>query len=106
MSTLTKAEIAERINQQVGLSKSSAQVLVDDFFAELSAQLEAGRDLKFSGFGNFVMRDKGARPARNPRTGDEVVVAPRRIVSFHAGRKLKAMVEDSRVGIAENRREE
>ena len=103
MSTLTKAEIVEQINQKIGISKSDAGVLVDDFFEELSAQLEAGHTLRFSGFGNFVMRDKNERPGRNPRTGIEVVVSPRRIVSFHAGRKLKALVEDSKARIERKR---
>lgn len=103
MSTLTKAEIVEQINQKIGLSKSDAGMLVENFFEELSTQLEAGHALRFSGFGNFTMRDKNERPGRNPRTGAEVVVAPRRIVSFHAGRKLKALVEDSRAQIERRR---
>ncbi len=99
MNTLTKAELVERINQKIGLAKSDARVLVDDFFQELASQLEAGHTLRFSGFGNFVMRDKNERPGRNPRTGAEAIVAPRRIVSFHAGRKLKALVEDARAQV-------
>lgn len=93
--TLTKAELTELIFAQVGLSKREAKELVDAFFAEISAALEAGEEVKLSGFGNFLTRDKSSRPGRNPKTGEPIPISARRVVTFHASQKLKTAVENT-----------
>ncbi len=91
--TLTKADMAESLFKELGLSKRDASDLVDIFFQELVAPLAAGEQVKLSGFGNFDLRDKNERPGRNPKTGEEVSIPARRVVTFRAGPKLKARVE-------------
>ncbi len=93
MSTLTKAEIAERLHTEVGLSKRDAKDLVERFYEEIRLALESGEPVKLSGFGNFNLRDKNARPGRNPKTGEEVPIEARRVVTFKTGQKLKGKVE-------------
>jgi integration host factor subunit alpha len=88
---LTKAEIAEALFDQLGLNKREARELVDLFFEELRASLSTGEQVKLSGFGNFDLRDK--RPGRNPKTGEEIPISARRVVTFRPGQKLKARVE-------------
>src|SRR5688572_2055814 len=90
---LTKAEIAEALFDQLGLNKREARELVDLFFEELRASLESGEQVKLSGFGNFDLRDKNQRPGRNPKTGEEIPISARRVVTFRPGQKLKARVE-------------
>jgi len=90
---LTKAEIAEALFDQLGLNKREARELVDLFFEELRASLSTGEQVKLSGFGNFDLRDKNQRPGRNPKTGEEIPITARRVVTFHASQKLKALVE-------------
>ena len=94
MATLTKAELIERLNSEIGLNKREAKDLVDIFFEQISAVLKAGTQVKLAGFGNFNVLDKRERPGRNPKTGEETAVSARRSVSFHAGKKLKARVEN------------
>lgn len=91
--TLTKAELAELLFEQVGLNKREAKDMVETFFKEIRDALDRGDSVKLSGFGNFQLRDKPQRPGRNPRTGEEIPIAARRVVTFHASQKLKAMVE-------------
>lgn len=91
--TLTKAELTDFIFEQVGLNKREAKEMVDSFFAEISTALENGEEVKLSGFGNFQVRDKPSRPGRNPKTGEEIPISARRVVTFHASQKLKAAVE-------------
>lgn len=91
--TLTKAELTEFIFERVGLNKREAKEIVDAFFAEISAALESGEEVKLSGFGNFQIRDKPSRPGRNPKTGESVPISARRVVTFHASQKLKEAVE-------------
>ncbi|MEM1243210.1 MAG: integration host factor subunit alpha [Pseudomonadota bacterium] len=91
--TLTKAEIAENLFKEIGLNKREAKELVEFFFEEIRTALEAGQHVKISGFGNFVLRDKSERPGRNPKTGEEIPVSARRVVTFRAGQKLKERVE-------------
>lgn len=91
--TLTKAELAECIFDQVGLNKREAKEIVDAFFGEISAALEQGEEVKLSGFGNFQVRDKSSRPGRNPKTGEAIPISARRVVTFHASQKLKSAVE-------------
>ncbi len=92
-STLTKAELTELLYEQVGLNKREAKEMVETFFEEICVALEKGDIVKLSGFGNFQLRDKPQRPGRNPRTGEEIPITARRVVTFHASQKLKAMVE-------------
>jgi integration host factor subunit alpha len=91
--TLTKAELADLLFEKVGLNKREAKDMVEAFFEEIRGALERGESVKLSGFGNFQLRDKPQRPGRNPKTGEEIPISARRVVTFHASQKLKAMVE-------------
>ena len=90
---LTKAEMAERLFEDLGLNKREAKELVEAFFEEIRTSLEAGQQVKLSGFGNFDLRYKNQRPGRNPKTGEEIPITARRVVTFRPGQKLKARVE-------------
>jgi integration host factor subunit alpha len=90
---LTKADLAERLFEQLGLHKREAKELVELFFEEIRAALEQGDQVKLSGFGNFDLRDKNQRPGRNPKTGEEIPITARRVVTFRPGQKLKARVD-------------
>jgi len=90
--TLTKAELADILFDRLGLNKREAKEMVDDFFDELRLALERGESVKLSGFGNFQLRDKPQRPGRNPKTGEEIAITARRVVTFHASQKLKSSV--------------
>lgn len=92
--TLTKAELAEMLFDQVGLNKREAKDMVETFFDEIRGALERGESVKLSGFGNFQLRDKPQRPGRNPKTGEEIPISARRVVTFHASQKLKALIDD------------
>jgi integration host factor subunit alpha len=91
--TLTKAELADLLYEQVGLNKREAKDMVEAFFEEVRMALEAGDSVKLSGFGNFELRKKSERPGRNPKTGEEIPITARRVVTFHASQKLKSKVE-------------
>ena len=91
--SLTKAELAEMLFDSLGLNKREAKDFVDAFFDEIGTTLEGGDSVKLSGFGNFQLRDKPQRPGRNPKTGEEIPIAARRVVTFHPSQKLKALVE-------------
>ena len=90
--TMTKAELAEALFDHLGLNKREAKDMVDGFFDEIRQALERGESVKLSGFGNFQLRDKPQRPGRNPKTGEEIAITARRVVTFHASQKLKAAV--------------
>ncbi|MGW8228172.1 MAG: integration host factor subunit alpha [Gammaproteobacteria bacterium] len=90
---LTKAELAERLFEELGLNKREAKEIVEMFFEEIRGALERGQQVKLSGFGNFDLRDKKQRPGRNPKTGEEIPITARRVVTFRPGQKLKAKVE-------------
>ncbi|ACC70734.1 Integration host factor subunit alpha [Paraburkholderia sabiae] len=92
--TLTKAELAELLFDNVGLNKREAKDMVEAFFEVIRDALESGDSVKLSGFGNFQLRDKPQRPGRNPKTGEAIPIAARRVVTFHASQKLKALVEN------------
>ncbi len=92
--TLTKAELAELLFDSVGLNKREAKDMVEAFFEVIRDALENGESVKLSGFGNFQLRDKPQRPGRNPKTGEAIPIAARRVVTFHASQKLKALVEN------------
>jgi integration host factor subunit alpha len=93
-AALTKAEMADVLFDQVGLNKRESKEMVDAFFDELRACLVRGEMVKLSGFGNFQLRDKPSRPGRNPKTGESIPISARRVVTFHASQKLKAVVQD------------
>ena len=90
---LTKADMAERLFEELGLNKREAKEFVETFFEDIRHALETGRQVKLSGFGNFDLRDKNQRPGRNPKTGEEIPITARRVVTFRPGQKLKARVE-------------
>ena len=92
--TLTKAELGDLLFEQVGLNKREARDMVEGFFEEIRTTLERGESVKLSGFGNFVLRDKPQRPGRNPKTGEEIPISARRVVTFHPSQKLKTAVEE------------
>ena len=92
--TLTKAELADLLYEQVGLNKREAKDMVEAFFEEVRIALEAGDSVKLSGFGNFELRKKSERPGRNPKTGEEIPISARRVVTFHASHKLKEQIQD------------
>lgn len=93
MAALTKADLSEHLNEVVGLNKREAKELVELLFEELRESLIDGEPVRLSGFGNFELRDKKERPGRNPKTGEEVPVSARRVVTFRAGQKLRSQVE-------------
>ncbi|MDP2751413.1 MAG: integration host factor subunit alpha [Rhodocyclaceae bacterium] len=92
--TLTKAELADMLFDRVGLNKREARDMVDAFFEEIRLGLETGEGVKLSGFGHFQCRDKPQRPGRNPKTGEEIPITARRVVTFHASQLLKSTVEN------------
>tara|TARA_B100000676_G_C17917525_1_gene753573 strand:- start:49 stop:333 length:285 start_codon:yes stop_codon:yes gene_type:complete len=85
--------MADRLFDELGLNKREAKEIVDMFFGELRISLESNEQVKLSGFGNFELREKGERPGRNPKTGEEIPITARRVVTFRPGQKLKARVE-------------
>ena len=93
MSALTKADMAERLYEELGLNKREAKEMVEMFFEEIRLSLEDNTQVKLSGFGNFDLRDKSERPGRNPKTGEEIPITARRVVTFRPGQKLKQRVE-------------
>ncbi|NOU22688.1 MAG: integration host factor subunit alpha [Methyloglobulus sp.] len=90
---LTKADFAERLYEELGLNKREAKEMVELFFEEIKGSLAQGEQVKLSGFGKFELRDKNSRPGRNPKTGEEIPITARRVVTFRSGQKLKARVE-------------
>ena len=95
MAALTKADMAEKLYEELGLNKREAKEIVEMFFEEIRAALESGSQVKLSGFGNFDLRDKKERPGRNPKTGEEIPISARRVVTFRPGQKLKARIESN-----------
>ena len=96
--TLTKADLSEILFNKVGLNKSEAKEMVEAFFEEIKVSLEKGDSVKLSGFGNFDLRTKAERPGRNPKTGKEIPIKARRVVTFHSSQKLKTSVEEKSPG--------
>ena len=91
--TITKDSLVEMIHNEVGLNKREAKELIECFFEQIKKSLENGNDIKLSGFGNFILRNKAPRPGRNPKTGEEVTISERRVVTFKSGLKLKSKLE-------------
>ncbi len=92
---LTKADLAESLFNELGLNKREAKEFVELFFEKVRAALAAGEQVKLSGFGNFALRQKNPRPGRNPKTGQEIPITARRVVTFRASHKLKERVEQN-----------
>ncbi len=90
---LTKAKLVENVYNILGLSKRESKEIVECFFEEIKTSVEEGSNVKISGFGNFVARYKRERPGRNPKTGEEVPVSARQVITFKPGQKLKASIE-------------
>ena len=91
--TITKDSLVEMVHNEIGLNKREAKELIESFFEQIKKSLEEGNDIKLSGFGNFNLRDKDPRPGRNPKTGEEVTISSRRVVTFKSGLKLKSKLE-------------
>lgn len=93
--TITKADLAQKLYEQVGFNNREAKEMVEAFFQEISDCLENGEEVKLAGFGVFNVRDKPERPGRNPKTGEEIPITARRVVTFHASGCLKDAVDSS-----------
>ena len=92
MAALTKIDLANHLHDALGLSKKEAREVVEDFFDEIKNSLEGGDPVKLSGLGTFNLRDKKERPGRNPKTGKDALITPRRVATFKSGTKLKLKV--------------
>ena len=92
MATITKADMVEYLHNELGLNKSDCKKLIEDFFDEIKEALISGEEVKLSGFGNFELLNKNERPGRNPKTGEEVTISARRVVTFRAGNKLRKKI--------------
>ena len=90
--TITKADLATRLHENLGVNKREAAEIVMAFFEEISTELEKGDTVKLSGFGVFCLRNKNSRPGRNPKTGEMIPVSARRVVMFHPSHILKGLV--------------
>ena len=93
---LTKADMSEMLFTKLGVNKKLAKDIVEEFFEEIRTSLEAGEQVKLSGFGNFDLRKKNERPGRNPKTGEDIPITARRVVTFRPGQKLKSRVENAK----------
>ena len=91
--TITKNSLVNLLHDEVGLNKREAKEFIETFFEIIKLELENGNDVKISGFGNFNLRDKAARPGRNPKTGEDVTISERRVVTFKSGLKLRSKLE-------------
>jgi integration host factor subunit alpha len=89
MNTLTRADLADSINRKLGLSRSESLTMVETILSHMGDAMEAGENVKISGFGTFLLRDKAQRIGRNPKTGVEVPITPRRVLTFRASQLLK-----------------
>ena len=98
--TVTKAKLAEALFEEIGFNKREAKELIDQFFEEIRSSLEQGEAVKVSGFGSFLLRDKSSRPGRNPKTGEEVPISARRVVTFRASQKLKNKIAHNSENLA------
>ena len=89
VGTLTRADLAEAINRKVGLSRAESLALVESILDRMSDAMASGENVKISGFGTFILRDKNERIGRNPKTGVEVPIAPRRVLTFRASQMMR-----------------
>ena len=91
--SLTKQDITNALVKEIGLTQTQAMSITNEFFEQIIESLSNGENIKLSGFGNFVVREKSQRPGRNPKTGEEVMISARKVVTFKAGPKLKKATE-------------
>jgi integration host factor subunit alpha len=91
--TLTRADLAETLNRQIGLSRADASAMIESILDHMTGALIGGENVKISGFGTFVLRDKGERVGRNPKTGVEVPITPRRVLTFRASQGMRQRVK-------------
>ena len=103
--TVTKADLANTLFEQLGLNKREAKEFVELFFEKIRESLESGESVKLSGFGGFSVRDKKSRPGRNPKTGEEVPVTPRRVVTYKASQKVKDRIAKKNVSALDGKPE-
>ena len=96
--TLTKAELSDLLFNKVGLNKREAKDMVEGFFEEIRVKLEQKEEVKLSCFGNFQLCDKPQRPRRNPKTGEQIAILARHVVTFNPSEKLKSLVEETYSG--------
>ncbi len=92
--TVTRAQLTEAVYQEVGLSRNESAALVEDVLEEMTSALVEGETVKISSFGTFLVREKGQRIGRNPKTGQEVPILPRRVLVFRASHVLKERIND------------
>lgn len=95
VGTLTRADLAEALHNSVGLSRADSSKLVEQILGHMCGALAKGDNVKISGFGTFVLRDKGERVGRNPKTGIEVPIAPRRVLNFRASQMMRDRIVDA-----------
>lgn len=104
--TITKADLGNSLFDEVGLNKREAKDFVETFFERIRQSLEQGTQVKLSGFGSFILRDKTSRPGRNPKTGEEVAISARRVVTFRSSQKLRERVIRNSISLAQKREHE
>jgi len=92
VGTLTRADLAESLHREVGLSRADSAKIVEQILTDMCEALSNGENVKISGFGTFVLRDKGERIGRNPKTGIEVPIAPRRVLTFRASQMMRERI--------------
>jgi integration host factor subunit alpha len=92
--TLTRADLADSVHSSLGLSRADSAQLVESLLSHMCDALADGENVKISGFGSFVLRDKGQRIGRNPKTGIEVPIAPRRVLTFRASQTMREAIAD------------
>jgi len=90
---MTKADLVEEIFERIGLSKKEAQEIIEILFDTMKQTFVEGESVKLSGFGTFNVRQKKARRGRNPKTGDDLEITPRRVITFRASNQLKSALE-------------
>ena len=103
--TVTKADLANTLFEQLGLNKREAKEFVELFFEKIRESLESGESVKLSGFGGFSVRDKKSRPGRNPKTGEKVPLTPRRVVTYKASQKVKDRIAKNNVSALDGKPE-
>ena len=94
-TTLTRADLSEKIHTEIGLSRAESAGLVEQVLGHMCGALTEGQNVKISGFGSFILRDKGERVGRNPKTGVEVPIAPRRVLTFRASQMMRDRIVES-----------
>lgn len=93
--TLTRADLADALHQEIGLSRADSSRMVEDVLTCMCEALARGENVKVSGFGSFVLRDKAQRVGRNPKTGVEVPIAPRRVLTFRASQMVRDRIVEA-----------